>query len=144
MFKGQEYHSLGSLSEKVPIFSCNSLSKRYLIPGWRCGWLAIYDRQGLVGKSVSYRLSALVFTPSLLGLCSPLLCSHCYSKACCKGQCRVENLSIQKELVYITSRATLLLSLTTHSNLLTYQYQSCNSFLKAYESISNSVHCLTQ
>ena len=53
VFKGQEYHSLGYLSEKVPILSCSSLSKRYLVPGWRCGWLAIYDKQGLLGDKVS-------------------------------------------------------------------------------------------
>ena len=53
VFKGQEYHSLGSLSESVPILSCCSLSKRYLIPGWRCGWLAIYDKQGLLGEKAS-------------------------------------------------------------------------------------------
>jgi len=29
--------------ERPPILSCSALSKRFLVPGWRCGWLALYD-----------------------------------------------------------------------------------------------------
>ena len=53
VFKGHEYHSLGHLSERVPVISCGALSKRYLVPGLRCGWLVIYDKTGLLNDSVS-------------------------------------------------------------------------------------------
>ena len=53
VFKGHEHHPLGHLSEGVPVISCGALSKRYLVPGLRCGWLVIYDKQGVLKDSVS-------------------------------------------------------------------------------------------
>lgn len=44
VFKGHEFHSLGSLSENVPILTCGGLTKRFLVPGWRLGWIVIHDR----------------------------------------------------------------------------------------------------
>ena len=32
---------LGALDKDAPIISCSSLSKAYLAPGWRAGWLAV-------------------------------------------------------------------------------------------------------
>ena len=37
------------------VISCGALSKRYLVPGLRCGWLVIYDRLGLLKDSVSLK-----------------------------------------------------------------------------------------
>ena len=37
---------LGSLDPDAPIISFSSLSKAYLAPGWRTGWLASGDRRG--------------------------------------------------------------------------------------------------
>jgi tyrosine aminotransferase len=28
----------------VPIISCDGISKRYLVPGWRLGWAIVHDR----------------------------------------------------------------------------------------------------
>ena len=36
---------LGSLTETVPVFTVGALSKMFLVPGWRCGWILIYDKQ---------------------------------------------------------------------------------------------------
>ena len=36
------------ISPKVPVLSCGGLTKRFLVPGWRMGWIVIYDR-GHVG-----------------------------------------------------------------------------------------------
>ncbi|CAK9294030.1 unnamed protein product [Gordionus sp. m RMFG-2023] len=43
VFPGQIYYSIADLSSTVPIIICNSISKRYIVPGWRIGWIAIYD-----------------------------------------------------------------------------------------------------
>ncbi|XP_048769647.2 tyrosine aminotransferase-like [Ostrea edulis] len=59
VFSGNQYHSLGSLSNDVPILSCSGLTKRFLVPGWRLGWIVIHDcndalkevRQGLIRLS---------------------------------------------------------------------------------------------
>ncbi|KAK0049755.1 tyrosine aminotransferase, partial [Biomphalaria pfeifferi] len=44
VFNGQAYHSLASLSTVVPILACSGLTKRFLVPGWRLGWIVINDR----------------------------------------------------------------------------------------------------
>lgn len=44
VFPGNEYHSISSLSKNVPVLSCGGLTKRFLVPGWRMGWIIIHDR----------------------------------------------------------------------------------------------------
>jgi tyrosine aminotransferase len=59
VFPGVEYHSVAALSETVPILSCSGLTKRFIMPGVRMGWIVIHDkhnalkeiRQGLVRVS---------------------------------------------------------------------------------------------
>lgn len=43
VFPGQEFYYMAQLSDSVPILSCNALSKRFILPGWRFGWIAIHD-----------------------------------------------------------------------------------------------------
>lgn len=46
VFPGVEYHSFASLSKNVPILTCSALSKRFLVPGIRMGWIVLSDRHG--------------------------------------------------------------------------------------------------
>ena len=41
------YVPMASLTSTVPILSCGGLTKRYLIPGWRMGWITIHDANGV-------------------------------------------------------------------------------------------------
>lgn len=43
VFPGTKFHYMAELSKTVPILSCNGLSKRFAVPGWRFGWIAIHD-----------------------------------------------------------------------------------------------------
>jgi len=43
VFPGSEFHYIASLSPDVPVLSCSGLTKRYLVPGWRMGWITIHD-----------------------------------------------------------------------------------------------------
>lgn len=43
VFPGYEFYYMAELSDEVPILSCNALSKRFILPGWRFGWIAIHD-----------------------------------------------------------------------------------------------------
>jgi tyrosine aminotransferase len=43
VFSKREFFYLSELTDTVPIISCNALSKRFILPGWRFGWIAIYD-----------------------------------------------------------------------------------------------------
>lgn len=39
---------MASLSPDVPIVSVSGLTKRFLVPGWRTGWVIIHDRNGVL------------------------------------------------------------------------------------------------
>ena len=52
VFKGQHSYPIASLSKNVPVLSCGGLGKKYLAPGWRVGWLLIYDRKNRFKKEV--------------------------------------------------------------------------------------------
>lgn len=47
IFPHVEYHSVSSLSKNVPVLSCGGLTKRFLVPGWRQGWIVIHDRNNI-------------------------------------------------------------------------------------------------
>lgn len=42
---GKPHIPLGSVAAGVPVFTVGALSKMFLVPGWRCGWIIIYDRE---------------------------------------------------------------------------------------------------
>jgi tyrosine aminotransferase len=46
VFEG-EFHSLGHLTDEVPVIVMGGLSKRWLVPGWRLGWGALHDPKHL-------------------------------------------------------------------------------------------------
>ena len=58
VFPGHTYHPLASLSDEVPIVSCSGLTKRFLVPGWRTGWIILHDRNGVL-KPIKKGLVAL-------------------------------------------------------------------------------------
>lgn len=37
------FTSFGDLTTTVPVIATGSLSKIYCVPGWRCGWVIVYD-----------------------------------------------------------------------------------------------------
>lgn len=50
VFPGSEHVAVSSLAENVPVLSCGGLTKRFLVPGWRMGWIVIHDRNGVLGE----------------------------------------------------------------------------------------------
>lgn len=44
VFPGVQYYSIASLSKEVPILSCSGLTKRFIMPGVRMGWIVIHDK----------------------------------------------------------------------------------------------------
>lgn len=55
-FPGIKFHSIASLSKNVPILTCSALSKRFLVPGMRLGWIVLSDRHDTL-KDVRQGLS---------------------------------------------------------------------------------------
>lgn len=39
------FESFGNLTKTVPVLCTGSLSKIYIVPGWRCGWVIAYDNE---------------------------------------------------------------------------------------------------
>lgn len=52
VFEGQQFHSIASLSKNVPVLSCGGIGKKYLVPGWRVGWILIYDKKEILKREV--------------------------------------------------------------------------------------------
>lgn len=44
VFRDHIFHPLATLTTTVPILSTGGLAKRYLVPGWRVGWVLVHDR----------------------------------------------------------------------------------------------------
>lgn len=64
VFPGNECYYMAELSKNVPILSCNALSKRFMLPGWRFGWIAIHDPQDHIKR---VRLGFTDLTTRILG-----------------------------------------------------------------------------
>ncbi|XP_020819403.1 tyrosine aminotransferase [Phascolarctos cinereus] len=68
VFSDCKYEPLASLSTNVPILSCGGLAKRWLVPGWRLGWILIHDRRDIFGNEIRDGLVKL--TQKILGPCT--------------------------------------------------------------------------
>lgn len=67
-FTGHTFYPLATLTETVPILSVGGLAKRFLVPGWRLGWILIYDRNNVfaeVRQGIT-QLSQLILGPNSL------------------------------------------------------------------------------
>ncbi|KAG4960968.1 hypothetical protein JHK87_037601 [Glycine soja] len=56
---------MGVFSSIVPVITIGSLSKRWLVPGWRTGWIATCDPHGIFQKTGLVSLQAAI--PEILG-----------------------------------------------------------------------------
>lgn len=74
VFPGCSCPSLASLSSDVPILSCGGLAKRWLVPGWRMGWILVHDRNEVFGHAVcGHHLCWLQITATFLCWLTPPL-----------------------------------------------------------------------
>ncbi|XP_073440924.1 tyrosine aminotransferase [Dendrobates tinctorius] len=68
VFEYGAFQALAPLSTNVPILSCGGLAKRWLVPGWRMGWILIHDRKEIFGKEIREGLVRL--SQRILGPCT--------------------------------------------------------------------------
>nr|XP_033797668.1 tyrosine aminotransferase [Geotrypetes seraphini]XP_033797669.1 tyrosine aminotransferase [Geotrypetes seraphini] len=68
VFGDIKFQSLAPLSTTVPILSCGGLAKRWLVPGWRMGWILIHDRKDIFGNEIRDGLIRL--SQRILGPCT--------------------------------------------------------------------------
>ena len=67
VFKDHKFHSLGNLTTNVPVFVCGGLAKEYLVPGWRLGWIMVYDKQNVMPDATLglFNLASVVLGPTV-------------------------------------------------------------------------------
>eukprot|EP00760_Papus_ankaliazontas_P002774 PhM_4_TR11261/c3_g1_i2/m.12235/K00815/TAT; tyrosine aminotransferase len=74
---GEPFVSVAEVCGNVPVLVCGGLAKQYVVPGWRVGWVLMYDRGGYLAqiKEGVRRLCFLHMAPSSMAQCMirPLL-----------------------------------------------------------------------
>jgi len=43
VFSGHKFFPMRTLTNRVPILTCGGMAKRFLVPGWRVGWILMTD-----------------------------------------------------------------------------------------------------
>ncbi|KAL9246958.1 hypothetical protein vseg_020436 [Gypsophila vaccaria] len=60
-FGGNPFVPMAVFASTVPVITLGSLSKRWIVPGWRLGWLVVNDTQGiLLNSGVIERIDQIV------------------------------------------------------------------------------------
>ena len=52
VFSEHTFHSIAAVASNVPVLVCGGTAKKYLIPGWRIGWILIHDPIGAFDDEV--------------------------------------------------------------------------------------------
>lgn len=50
VFSTTSYTSIASRSKDVPVLALGGISKQFIVPGWRLGWVLIHDRGGVFSR----------------------------------------------------------------------------------------------
>ena len=68
VFPGETFYPLGLLSKNVPIITVGGISKQYLVPGWRLGWIILYNVNNKLNniKKCITNLTTLLLGPNTL------------------------------------------------------------------------------
>ncbi|XP_017767921.1 PREDICTED: tyrosine aminotransferase-like [Nicrophorus vespilloides] len=64
VFPGNKFVSVASLGAKVPLLICGGLAKRFLVPGWRLGWIVVHDP---VGAFAAVRKGLVCLSQRIIG-----------------------------------------------------------------------------
>ncbi|KAJ3655527.1 hypothetical protein Zmor_014654 [Zophobas morio] len=59
VFSKNKFVSTAALNLDLPILICGGLAKRFLVPGWRLGWIAIHDNSDAFSKNIRKALVSL-------------------------------------------------------------------------------------
>jgi len=70
VFPAFEFFPLASLTTTVPILSVGGIAKEFLVPGWRVGWVIVYDKHGALEE---IRKGLFGLSQVTLGCCSLIM-----------------------------------------------------------------------
>ena len=74
VFGSNPFVPMGVFGSITPVITLGSLSKRWIVPGWRLGWLVTNDPNGILHKSGVF--PPLSFLPSKFHISSSF-CLNC-------------------------------------------------------------------
>ncbi|KAL6724211.1 hypothetical protein Aduo_019118 [Ancylostoma duodenale] len=66
-YDGAVFYPIATLSPKVPVITCDGIAKRWMVPGWRLGWLIIHDRYQVLSE---VRKGLVALSQKIVGPCS--------------------------------------------------------------------------
>ncbi|KAL6077116.1 Tyrosine aminotransferase [Balamuthia mandrillaris] len=68
VFEPNRFISFGWISKNVPVLVTGGVAKRFLVPGWRLGWIIVHDRHELLSeiRVGMYKLTQLILGPTTL------------------------------------------------------------------------------
>uniref|UniRef100_A0A914ZNT1 Tyrosine aminotransferase n=1 Tax=Parascaris univalens TaxID=6257 RepID=A0A914ZNT1_PARUN len=66
-YNNARFIPLATLEPKVPIITCDGIGKRYLVPGWRLGWLIVHDHDGVFSE---VRKGLVALAQKIVGPCA--------------------------------------------------------------------------
>jgi tyrosine/nicotianamine family aminotransferase len=68
---GNTFVSCAAVTPRVPILSVCALSKRWVVPGWRCGWITVHDTDNIL-KNAGIQDTLLKICQITLGPAAPI------------------------------------------------------------------------
>jgi tyrosine aminotransferase len=76
VFGNNMFFPMATLTKTVPVISVGGLAKKFLIPGWRVGWLMVHDRNNTLKdvRTAYFKLSQLILGASSLVMVRPPVC----------------------------------------------------------------------
>jgi tyrosine aminotransferase len=68
VFEGNQFYPMATLTSTVPILSVGGLAKKWLVPGWRVGWILIHDRNNVFAdvNEGLHQLAQIILGPNSL------------------------------------------------------------------------------
>jgi tyrosine aminotransferase len=68
VFEGNSFYPMASLTSTVPVLAVGGLAKKWLVPGWRVGWILIHDRNDVFSEINNglHQLAQLILGPNSL------------------------------------------------------------------------------
>lgn len=68
VFEGNKFYPMATLTSTVPVLAVGGLAKKWLVPGWRVGWIMIHDRNSAF-KEINeglHQLAQIILGPNSL------------------------------------------------------------------------------
>lgn len=67
VFNGATFYPIASIAPYVPVITCDGIAKRWMVPGWRLGWIIVHNRFGVLSN---VKKGIINLSQKIVGPCS--------------------------------------------------------------------------